>query len=457
MTTHALDLHRDNGLRVLSKNHVAVRTDDAGFMIAVPTTVRLHFGTDLYCACDPRAIKNDTKVQPFQPGYMKLVEAIGGTLTCPPTIRDLDQVDPVTGVAPLVANPRVEYYPGTSLIRHVKATAVCITRNPESSTLTASVQTITQDAEHILRQALLGDKDLDERTDVMQILSDDDVDADKKDGKLRGWAVIPLTPPYANICANMGSPAVRECFSTFQNQSATIRQRACSKAERLAADHNPVTRKTWVYGDLLQDVFIQGEGKVEGVKIAERDEVVGDKKWKVVSPAYIDIATVTWVERRGQAELEEMVEMLASASEVDGVDQIIRGDVVDITREVDFEEAAPESRQLTEDLEEDLPNGAPDEQKPEPVPVETTAAEAPKKAAKKPEPAPEPKPEPTNDEDPHADLREECVQMEGRLLDEHGPVAIDACLDSAGLSGISIDQMDETQLGAYLAEMRDAS
>jgi len=198
---HTFKIQQGKALAVLGDEHVAVQLDQDGYITRIKRRIRLDYGPHIYAACRPGSENADTKVMPYQPGYMRLVEGMGGQLTCPPAIKD-----PVSGE--YVENPRVVCYDGTSIIRSVTATAVCVVPNPTTGQLVASVQTITQDAEHILRQALL---------------------------KIpRGWTVIPLTPPYAMICANFKDPAVRTAFSTFQDQSATIRQRACTKAERLA-------------------------------------------------------------------------------------------------------------------------------------------------------------------------------------------------------------------------------
>jgi hypothetical protein len=302
-----------NALVRISGEQLAVRLDADGFLTRVERTVRLHLGTELYCAA--KAPTNDDKVQPYQPGYMALVSAMGGELACPPVMRD-----PVTGDAR--PNPLVEVHPGTGIIRRVSATAVCVVPDPSTGALHASVQTIVVDAEHVLRQALLK---MDRADDVV-LLSEEDIAADKAAGKLRGWAPIPLAPPHVYIVANLASAKVREAFQTFQNQSATMRQRACSKAERLAADHNPVTRRTWRFGNLNFPAVTK-----------EKD---GTMTTAAPYVPYIDVAVVAWVTRRGKGEMDGILRALSTLGQHDGVSSVIvssEDDVIDVQADVDAE------------------------------------------------------------------------------------------------------------------------
>lgn len=273
---------------MLGDEQVAVRIDEQGFMTRVMRKVRLHYGTDLYAAA--KSPSADDKVMPYQPGYMKLVAAMSGQLVCPPVMRD-----PVTGERR--ANPIVEFYEGTGLIRSVTATAVCVAPNPTTGEFHASVQSITIDAEHILRQALL--KVAEDRTDAVRVLSKDDVDAERAEGKLKEWGVFPLAPPYGYLCANFANPAVRQALVTFQHQSGTIRQRACSKAERLAADHNPITRKSWRFGDLVRN----NNGA-----------------------PYVEVPVVAWVTHRGLDEMREMLATLATEGQHESVASVVFAD-----------------------------------------------------------------------------------------------------------------------------------
>ena len=275
----------------LGDEECRVRLDDDGYLERVQRIVCLDYGVHLYAAAkNPR---DDDKVAPYQPGYMKLVNAMGGTLTCPPAMRD-----PETGRA--VANPRIETYKGTGTIRFVTATAVCMVPNPVTGQMVASIGTITVDAEHILREVLLGIG----RDDCVQILSQEEIDELKADGtwrkEYRGWSVLPLTPPYAMICANMGKEGVRTAFKNFLNQSKTIRQLASSKAERLAADHNPITRMVMLYGDL--NIRRNADGHEVG--------------------RFTRVPCVAWV-RRDTDYLRNTAEALALRGEADGVGQLL--------------------------------------------------------------------------------------------------------------------------------------
>ena len=296
-------------LAVFGDEQIAIRVDDDGFLTRTRRTVRLTMGTELYAAT--RSPGPGDKVAPFQPGYMKIVAAMGGQLSCPPVMRD-----PETGERR--ANPIVECYPGTATIKTVKATGVCAVRNPLTGQWVVSVQTILYDAEHVLRQALLK---LASREDAVRIVSEKGL---AKIEDLDGWSVIPLTPPFAYIACNFANQAVREAFQTFANLSATARQRTCSKAERLACDHNPITRMTWDYG--LLDHPDNG------------------------APGFVDVPLVAWVEHTGRDEFERMVERLATRAPGESDDVIDL--VVGAPQEDDvpmIEEAAPDLDELTTD------------------------------------------------------------------------------------------------------------
>ena len=337
-------------------NQVVVRID-GGFMVRAERKIRLRFGTELYAA-KPGIPPLAEKVAIFQPGYMPLVAALGGTLVVPPAVRD-----PVTGH--MVANPVIEYEPGTSVIRSAKATAVCIAKDAMGNTH-ASVQTIVVDAELQFRQAILK---CAERDDVMEILSEEDLAADKAAGKLRGKIVRPFMGGYY-LVANMKSPVVVEAVRTYNNLGAKIRQTVCSKAERLACDHNPVTRKTWVYGELLQDVREKNTWEILQVRVADgvRDG------WEALGPPYAEIEVASWSESRGQAALDEFVQALASQQHVEGVESVVVGSVVDAeVSEIDEEPDGDEPKMIAE-------NPIPPQvipPKPEPVPVVAATVVAP--------------------------------------------------------------------------------
>ena len=357
MNTLVQQIKPDNALMRLGDQQVACRVE-GGFIVRASRKLRLFYGPELYAACKgaPGPLE---KVSPFQPGYMKLAAALGGTLTVPPTVRD-----PVTG-AP-TANPIVEFVPGTSVIRSVRATAVCVARDP-MGVYHASVQTITVDAESVLRQALLKI----EREEIVQILSDEDVAADKKEGKLRGFVIVPFMPGYS-LVGKAGAQPIREALQTYNNLSATIRQRACTKAERLACDHNPVMRMTWVYGELLIDIQEEKTGRMDRTTVAAGVPT----GWAQVSPAYAEIDVTAWTESRGQAAMEAFVQSLASQQHVDGVESVVVGETADVDNsEIDDDsEEVPAVRQIAENP---VPPAAIQAPKPDPVPVVVAPVAAP--------------------------------------------------------------------------------
>lgn len=304
-------------LIVLGDEQVAVRIDADGFMTKAQRQVRLAYGTDLYAAT-PSPRPSD-KVMPYQPGYMKIVHAMGGQLTCPPVVRD-----PVTGQPR--ANPYVEFYPGTSIVRSVTATAVCAVRNPVTGAWHVSVQTVTQDAEHMLRQKLMNM----ERDDLVRYLTAEEWDAEKAAGKAGGWYPLQLGAGIV-LVANLKAGGVRDAIRDFQNAGQTLRQRACSKAERLAADHNPVTRRVWTY-EQLRRVTTRGE----------------DGKVVDVGPRYVEVTCVAWVDHRDQRAMEAFVASLAAHEEVDGVAELVSGEHSDDLSEGVDVDPEPEAPQLTD-------------------------------------------------------------------------------------------------------------
>ena len=339
---------KTNALMKLASNQIAVRVE-GGFIVAAQRTVRLFFGPHLYCATKgtPRP---DEKVVPYQPGYMLLAAALGATLTIPPSVRD-----PVTGQP--IANPQVELVPGSSVIRSVRATAVCAARDAFGK-WHASIQTITVDSESILRQALLK---LD-REDLVQVLSDADVQADRAEGKLRGWVVVPFMPGYS-LAGKASVGPVREALQTYNNLSATIRQRACTKAERLACDHNPVMRMAWTYGDLKIDVrrkdgTVYQSTTLDGYRDGEAQ----------ISLPYVDVDCVSWTESQGQAAIDAFVQALLANQKVDGVETLLAGEAIeDGDGSVDEEIAGDDApRQIAENPLPPAPVFAP-----APVPVPT--------------------------------------------------------------------------------------
>lgn len=378
-----------NAAMMLDDKQVAIKIDREGFLTRVRHTIRLEYGPHLYSASRPGSERDDTKVTLYQPGYMRYVQALGGTLTCPPAMRD-----PVTGAA--VANPQVEMYPDSGLARRVTATGVCVVRNPQTGEYVASIQTVVFDCEHVLRQKMLAISA--DRADAVQIVSKDDLDEMRQAGALKGWCVLPLAPPFSYIVANMKNPAVRDAWQDFMNLAQSARQRACSKAERLAADHNPVVRRAWLFGELRTSP--------SGVR-------------------FVEIPVVTWVEYRGKQAIEEFVASLATRGTADGVEQVIVGESVeDDTPEPDEDLDPDTARQQTAEpqaptapapraLEEkiNIPDPAlPPAREAEPVPVVV-------EAAKVEEPvAPVVAPEPQVEADPAVvQMHERIARLESRL------------------------------------------
>jgi len=350
-------------LMTLGDEHVAVRLDDAGFLRRVTRKVRLQYGTELYCAARPGSETVTEKVAPYQPGYMKLVAAMGGQLVCPPTVRD-----PETG-APR-ANPLVEAHPDTGIIRRVTATAVCAVRNPMTGEPVVSVQTIVYDSEHVLRQALMKIAD-----PAVQIMSAEEVAEERAAGNLKGHAILPLAPPYAMIVANMKMDSVRNAWSTFMNQSATARQRACSKAERLAADHNPVTRMTLSFGQLTPELDAQGN---------------------VCGPSYTDVTAVAWVEQHDHGAMTRLIEQLSRLGEGAVADQaqLLTAPTIDVSvDEVEDDEdvadvtPAPHRVQPTQRRVEPVPERTAHPE-PKPAPAQRTQQTRPVQAEPDRHPAP---------------------------------------------------------------------
>jgi len=422
-------------VRLENGGTLAIAPDGERILCKVSKTVRLQFGPELY-ACT-KNVGLDDKCMPYQPGYMKLVAAMGGQLACPPVMRD-----PLTGDPG--PNPKIDTYEGMGVIRQVTATAVCVVPNPETGALIASIQAITVDAEHILRQALLKIP----REDAVQVLSREDIEIERKAGKLRGWTVIPLTPPFAYIVANMGQGTVREAFQTFAQQSATIRQRSCTKAERLACDHNPITRMSWLYGDLLCDIDVTGRGVVQGVKMAECDAVSKGAKWVRITPPYVDVPVVAWVEHRGQRELEAMLHGLATDGHAQGVADAV-------VLQVD----ATEEENVIDDEPDDAPRALPDHG---PQPDLAEQAQAASRGERVPagrvdvtEAVEQPKPTPTPPVDVPVDpavakLAAKLSDLELMVADAHGNEAVLAAAAEVHLvEGTDLMSCTPAQLRAY--------
>ena len=323
---------------MLGNERIAVRIDADGFLTRTIRTVRLTHGIELYHAGKGFPGESD-KVAPFQPGYMRLVAAMGGELVCPPAIHD-----PLTGK--MRPNPLVETTPEGIVVR-VTATAVCVVANPLTGKPHASVQTIVVDADAVLKQALLKI----ERDEIVQILSAEDVEEDRREKKLRGKLVLALTP-FSYLVVDPTKPPVREALKTFVEQAATARQRACSKAERLAADHNPITRRTWLGSQLRWN--LDNEGRRYGAP-------------------YADVDVVAWVEHRGRPEMDTFLQQLASGAQVEGVETVTGTHIDDGSEEIDDDPEPGATRALPDrgETPDPLAGARPAER--EPVPVERPA------------------------------------------------------------------------------------
>lgn len=317
----------------LGQDQVIMRLDDEGLVKSTRILVKLHFGTDLYAAS--RGVPADhEKVMPFQPGYMKMVFAAGGTLVVPPVVVNADGVRS--------DNPKVNYAGKTRIIESVEATALCVMPNPLTGRPVVSVQTIVVDCATVLRQALMKIQS----TEVVQILSPEDAAEMKAAGGLKGWICVPLSP-FADIWADATKAAVREAMGTYTQQSATARQRACSKAERLACDHNPVTRRTWTYGDLL------AQRRKDGSIIEN-------------APRYIEVPMVSF-QALPAGELEALQNRLHSMSRAG------TADVVSSVADASWEE-------------DDIDNEPEEYGQPEPLALPAPPIDIPVEQEKKPEP-----------------------------------------------------------------------
>lgn len=342
-----------NAMMRIGDNQIACRVE-GGFIVAAQKKVRLFFGPHLYAAVVGTPGPTQ-KVTPYQPGYMALAAAMGATLVVPPTVPD-----PATGRP--VANPQIELVPGSSVIRSVKATAICVARDA-MGVYHVSNQSITVDSESVLRQALLKI----ESDELVQVLSDAEVQADREAGKLRGWITVPFMPGY-QLAGRAGAKAIREALQTYNNLSATIRQRACTKAERLACDHNPVLRMSWVYGDLKIDV----EGK-NGIRQSTVIEGCRDGEKQITVP-YAEVDVVSWTESRGQAAIDAFVQALLASQEVDGVGSMTINAAEGLEDGTDEDEdEAEQPRQITQKV--DAPALVIPTRQPEPVAVQAPAPE----------------------------------------------------------------------------------
>lgn len=325
---------------VMGDERVAVRLDSGGFLRRTTRTIRLRLRTDLYIAKD---VGPQSKVAPQYDAYAKIVTGMGGTLTCPAAI-----VLPETGQK--VANPIVTTYEDSAVIRRVEALALCAVRNPMTGQYSISVGRIIVDTEQVFRQALLK---LEHRDDAIEYVSRAEYDARKAAGELKGWGYLASGP--IGIAYNLRNPAVKGCFQTFTEQSATARQRAMTKAKRLAGDHNPVTRLVAEKGMLSEDP--QG------------------------GAPFLDLTVVAWIEPRDEEQAKKILDAIAeNVDDIDGVGQVVRVEGRDEEDEEidDLQPDEASDARLLPDHGERPPviEPAPVKEKVETKPVEKPAAKA---------------------------------------------------------------------------------
>lgn len=418
-----------NALMRIGTEQIACRVE-GGFIVAAQKKVRLFFGPHLYAAVVGTPGPTQ-KVTPYQPGYMALAAAMGATLVVPPTVPD-----PATGRP--VANPQIELVPGSSVIRSVKATAICVARDA-MGVYHVSNQSITVDSESVLRQALLKI----ESDELVQVLSDAEVQADREAGKLRGWITVPFMPGY-QLVGRASAKAIREALQTYNNLSATIRQRACTKAERLACDHNPVLRMSWVYGDLKIDVqakdgSVRQSTTLDGCQEGERQ----------ISLPYAEVDVVSWTESRGQAAIDAFVQALLASQEVDGVGSMTINAAEGLEDGADEDEDEVEQpRQITQKV--DAPALVIPIRQPEPVAVQAPAPEPAPVAAPAPVQAPAPAPAAPINGQAVLRLQGKCKGMEAQLP----PPDVAWARNKAGIATTA--DLDEIRDGAALERLMAA-
>jgi len=262
----------------LGDEHIAVRLDGDGYLSRVQRKIRLYYGPHLYAACRPGNERPDEKVTPYQPGYMMLVEAMGGILVCPPVVQVTDD----QGRRSPRANPVCFSDPSSGVTYRVEATAVCLLRHPVTGQVVPSAgPTAVVDARQALVQGLLK-MTAGERQDVARMVPDDLV-AELRAGECKGWGATALGAGIT-VLYNLSKPGVRDVVGDYIHLCGTIRQRSVSKAERLAADHHPLLRGrcSWRFDQLRQD---------------------GPRR-------YVEISTVSWVEQAGRFDRQAIMASL---------------------------------------------------------------------------------------------------------------------------------------------------
>ena len=286
-------------LMKFGNEEVLIRFGDDGCLKKTLRKVRLVFGTHIYCA--KRNPGPDDKCQPYSPGYRVLVEAMSGQLLCPPITRD-----PSTGASR--ENPLLEYDEDTGAPYRCTATGMAAVRNPVTGEWSVSFQTVIQDARHVFVQALLKKVDHHRRAWIVpsdmaaELRAELNAERDEKTGRRCGiWGAMRMGNGNVVVYNNMSSD-VQEAHSTYANQIATLRQRTASKAERLAADHNPVLSRTWHMRDLKQ----AGEDR------------------------YLEEHVIAHTELHDRTALENFMARVATEGQIDGVERVVdAGTVID--------------------------------------------------------------------------------------------------------------------------------
>lgn len=309
MNTGLALAHPVTALARIGADDMLVTLDDGGCLRRVESKLRLFYGTHLYAACAPGREKPDTKVEPFQPGAMAEVHARGGQLFCPPAVTDH------AGVSR--PNPYVETDPRTGTTFRSTATAVCFVPNPLTGAPVVSVMSAVVDIRNQFVQSI---QKLATSEQNGIIVPDEFVnDARAEKPERRYWAAIPVGPGltllYNQMCA-----AAREAIQDYTNASLTIRQRSQSKAERLTAAHNPVTRHSWQMADLWVDWKVRGKEEIKafpwGMNPNPRPKNEGDPTppftHTCLTAPYVEITVAAWVDGRRRADIQGWLSELAA-------------------------------------------------------------------------------------------------------------------------------------------------
>lgn len=418
----------------LGQHQMAVKIE-GGIAVASVRRVRLSYGTHLYCAT--KSPKADDKVVPYQPGYMALVAAMGGKLLVPPTVRD-----PVSGE--IVANPRIKYAEGTAMIESIAATAVCLVRDALGN-WHHSMMTVVIDAELMLRQVLVK---LLAREDIVKTIPARKLQKMEDSGELDGWIVKPFLAGYF-IAGKATAGAVIEALQDQVNLSKTLRQVAHSKAERLACDHNPVLRMSWLYGELLMEVKNHKTGQIKTVKWQEG----WSDEWFPLTPQpFVEVDVVGWTDQRDQAQIDAFVRSISEVNE-SGIMEVLDVSDGDIDAPADPEDRP---RQITEKVEAPalvIPR-QPEPAIAAPAPVQAPAPQPAPAPVAPPAPAPVEAAAPAAAEDPRNGARRRSIaKCEGQLP----PADVAHCRKAAGVAAdAAVEAIPALLLESYLNELYQA-